>query len=434
MLSKEMMASAIGVVLLYERTFITASFRRACRNSWPLYLGLALGWGAFFAMRASGAQTPLAGFGLGIPARVWWLTQAKALLLMLKLAMWPWPLVIHYEIPYLNSLAVAWPWVMPVAIGIVATLVLVWRRSAVGFVALTVLAVLSPTLLIPLPGETLAERRMYVPLAAIVPLLIVGGFVWLQSLARYFTGETSASMTNRTTLAISATATLALVSVLIVVTAHRLSAYQDELKIWQDAAIHQPHDPLVQINLGTVLAHRGHAQEAIPYFEQGIRLDPTHSHGHYNLARALVDTGHSEAALAHYEQAIRSTPEFADAQYNYALALNAAGRTSEAIEHFEAALRARPDFAAAHNNLGAALAAMGRPVDAIDHFEQALGLEPDVEGYANLAFACALAQRPAAAIAAAEKAVALARQEGKTVLASELEAWLNAYRRRVPQP
>src|SRR5262249_16727358 len=147
-------------------------------------------------------------------------------------------------------------------------------------------------------------------------------------------------------------AALALSMVLSLVSIRRLSAYQDELTIWQDAALHQPHDPLVQINLGTVLAQRGHSHEAIPYFEAGLRLDATHSHGHYNLARALVDTGHTEAALEHYEQAVRSTPEFADAQYNYALALNSAGRTSEAIDHFEAALRTRPDFAAAHNNLG----------------------------------------------------------------------------------
>ncbi|MEO8499150.1 MAG: hypothetical protein ABI614_29135, partial [Planctomycetota bacterium] len=44
MLCKEMMASAPVMVLLFERTFVARSFRRALRRSWPLYVGLALAW------------------------------------------------------------------------------------------------------------------------------------------------------------------------------------------------------------------------------------------------------------------------------------------------------------------------------------------------------------------------------------------------------
>src|SRR5207237_8334211 len=57
MLSKEMMASAIAVVLLFERTFITGSFRRALKASWPLYLGLALGWIPILAINIHGPRT-----------------------------------------------------------------------------------------------------------------------------------------------------------------------------------------------------------------------------------------------------------------------------------------------------------------------------------------------------------------------------------------
>ncbi len=44
MASKEMMVTAPVIVLLLERMFITGSFRQALRQSWPLYLGLSLGW------------------------------------------------------------------------------------------------------------------------------------------------------------------------------------------------------------------------------------------------------------------------------------------------------------------------------------------------------------------------------------------------------
>ena len=40
------------------------------------------------------------------------------------------------------------------------------------------------TLLIPLPGETAAERRMYVPLAALVPVMVVYGYVACERIGR----------------------------------------------------------------------------------------------------------------------------------------------------------------------------------------------------------------------------------------------------------
>ncbi len=179
-LCKETMASAPAMVLLYERTFLAQTFRRAVGRSWPLYLGLALCWIPALALNYHGPRTPLAGFGLGVPAHIWWLTQAKVVFLYLKLAAWPWPLVIHYEIPYLTTIAEAWPWVLGAGALFAAGIVLAWRRSAVGYVIVWVFAVLSPTLVIPLVGETAAERRMYVPLAALVPLLVVGLYATLQ--------------------------------------------------------------------------------------------------------------------------------------------------------------------------------------------------------------------------------------------------------------
>ena len=58
---------------------------------------------------------PLA-FRLGVSAYAWWLTQSKVLLMYLKLVVWPWPLLIHYQLPYLTTFAEAWMYVVPVAL------------------------------------------------------------------------------------------------------------------------------------------------------------------------------------------------------------------------------------------------------------------------------------------------------------------------------
>ena len=183
MASKEIMVSAPVIVLAYERTFIAGSFRRAWRNSWPLYVCLAATGLILAALNFSGPRSHSTGFGSGVPAYVWWFTEAKVLLLYLRLAVWPWPLVIHYEYDYLESLAAAWPWVAQAAgIGLVAA-ILFWRRTAIGFALIFMFAILSPTLVVPIVTEVAAERRMYLPLAALVAIAVVGAYRVLARLA-----------------------------------------------------------------------------------------------------------------------------------------------------------------------------------------------------------------------------------------------------------
>src|SRR5439155_21248159 len=114
MASKEVMVSAPLLVLLYEQTFLGRPWRAAWR-SWPLYASLMLGWVLLFLLSASGVG------GLSdprhrVPVLVWWMTQAKVLLLYLKLVIWPRPLSIHYAPVYLRTFAEAWPWLSAVTV------------------------------------------------------------------------------------------------------------------------------------------------------------------------------------------------------------------------------------------------------------------------------------------------------------------------------
>ena len=89
----------------------------------------------------------------------------------------------------------------------------------------------------------------------------------------------------------------------------------------------------------------------------------------------------------------------------------------------------KPDFAQAHLNLGEALSKVGQLQDGIKQFDEALRLNPDnINAYTNMMMAYVLLKRPAEAIAAAEKALELARAQGKTAEAAEITAWLASYR------
>ena len=119
------------------------------------------------------------------------------MLIYLKLAFWPWPLVIHYEMPYFDTLSTAWPWVLAVSLLAIGFLILFWRGAAAGFLRRWIFAILSPTLVVPIITEIAAERRMYLPLAAIVVLVIVGGYALIQSLSRRFASRTNATTQRR---------------------------------------------------------------------------------------------------------------------------------------------------------------------------------------------------------------------------------------------
>ncbi len=293
---KEVMVTAPVIVLLYERTFIAGSFRRALRNSWPLYVGLLISWGLLLYLNHAGPRSDTAGFHLGVPAYAWWFTQSKILWMYLKLVVRPWPLVMYYYVPYLTTLSSAWPWMVATALLIVATLVLCWRRSAIGFVGAWVLLILSPTLIVPIVTEMAAERRMYLPLAALVALVVVGGYAFLLQAAK------------ARTAAIATTAALLLATALGAISFHRLATYRNELTLWHDVLAAQPKNFVAHYNLGIQLARDNRPQEARQHYQEAIYLNPGYPDPHNNLGNILLALGRTSEAIAEYQEALRSTP------------------------------------------------------------------------------------------------------------------------------
>ncbi len=406
MACKEVMVTAPVVVLLYERTLVAGSLRRALRRSWPLYLGLALGWVLLFLLNRTGPRSTTAGFDLGVPAFTWWLSQSKALWTYLKLCFWPWPLLIHYQADYLNTLGEAWPWIVSTALLVIFTIVLLWRRHAVGLVSAWVLIILSPTLVVPIVTEFVAERRMYLPLAALATLVVVGGF-WLAQHVELLlrSVETQRKPGRAWPEVLAAAGGISLAVILGLVSVHRLGAYRDELTLWQDDVIHQPNDPIAHYNLGEELDREGRTAEAVEQYLNALRLKPDYPDAYNNLGRTYASAGRWPEAIEQYQQALRYMPSHADAHNNLGNALSNTGRMLEAVEHFQQALRLKPGYAAAHYNFGIALARLGRTQEAIEQYQEAIKLNPGLtQAHFNLALVLAQVDRSSEAIVAAQAA------------------------------
>ena len=367
MASKEVMVSAPLMVLLFDRTFISGSLVNALRRSWPLYVGLASTWILLLALNIGAPRGNSAGFGVGPLLVTWWLTQTQVLLMYMKLVFWPWPLMIHYELPQLESFAQAWMYVAPVTLVGIGTLTLLWRNHPVGYLLAWPFVILAPTSVVPIITEMAAERRMYLPLAAIVVLVVVGAYVGLQP----FFGQKA-----RRSVPIASIAVITLVCALA--SAARIRAYENPMRLWRDVVEAQPNNALGHGNLGELLAKAGRLEEAINELRIATSLKPDDPTALANLGQALTESGRPAEAIEKLRAAIELAPDDSLALNNLGVALINLGRHAEAIEPLRRAVQVKPSFAMAHNTLGGALAAVGKNAEAIEQFELALRYDPSL--------------------------------------------------------
>ncbi|HEV8072594.1 MAG TPA: hypothetical protein VGP21_00565, partial [Opitutaceae bacterium] len=177
--SKEVVVTAPVMVLLYDRTFVAGSFCEAWRLRWRYYLGLAgtwlpLGWSMMSLDRRG------IGFDQGV---AWWsyaLTSCRSLVLYLKLAIWPHPLVFDYGTAVVQHATEVAPYMLILAGLVAATAIALWRWPAAGFAGAWFFVILAPaSSVIPVAGQPMAEHRMYLSLAAVVTLGVLGLYAWL---------------------------------------------------------------------------------------------------------------------------------------------------------------------------------------------------------------------------------------------------------------
>jgi tetratricopeptide (TPR) repeat protein len=389
--SKEVMATAPLMVLLYDRTFVAGSFREAWRRRAGWHCALAATWLVlgYLVLRSGGSRGSSAGFGLGV---AWWsyaLEQCDAIVRYLGLSIWPHPLVLDYGNPVVTDPTRVWAQALLLALLVGATIVALVRRPVAGFLGAWFFGILAPSSsVIPLVTQTIAEHRMYLPLVAIVTAAVAG----------------ADAIAGRRGLI----ACLAAAVGLGVLTARRVEDYRSELSIWTDTLAKCPDNPRVHVNLGNALKDAGRAGDAIAQYTAALQLDPRRAEACSGMAAALLDLGRPAEAIPFCETALTLRTDFADAQCNLATALIQTGRTEEAISHFEAALRLRPDFAEAQSNLAGALIKAGRLPEAMDHGQAALRLDPNLaKAHDNLGIALFLSGRTGEAQAQFEAALRL---------------------------
>jgi tetratricopeptide (TPR) repeat protein/SAM-dependent methyltransferase len=162
-------------------------------------------------------------------------------------------------------------------------------------------------------------------------------------------------------------------------------------------------------NLANALVSQGRLDDALTHFQHALALDPKLVEAHVNLGTTLLQQGKLDAAAAELSRALDLDPTFADAHTNLGNVHLAQGRLAEAAQRYRHALALEPEVAEAHNNLGIVLAARGDIEEASLRFRAAVARKPGfVDAHNNLARASLSMGRPADALAALQRALAIA--------------------------
>ena len=427
MATKEVMASAPLIVLLYDRTFVAGSFREAWRRRRVLHVTLAATWLllAGLVVGSGWDRNGTSGFAAGITPGMYWLTQCAAVARYLWLSVWPHPLVFDYGLGVIHHAADVGPEAGLIGLLFVGTVIALWCRPAWGFLGAWFLLILAPTSLVPVVTQPMAEHRMYLPLAAVIVAAVAGLHAVMQrprdngpqdhgprdhgpqDHGPQDHGPRDHGLVALWSAALRSCGLMVcgpVVSVVLVfalglglLTARRNQDYRSELALWNDTVAKRPDNERAHNNLGLALAQiPGRLNDAIAEYEEALRLKPDLAEAHNNLGRAWAQTpGRLNDAIAQYGEALRVKPDYADAHNSLGLAwAQLPGRLQDAIIQYQAALRLRPDNAEAHNNLGLAWAQLpGRQDEAIAEYGEALRLQPDyAEVHNNLGLD--LAQKP----------------------------------------
>ncbi len=309
-LCKETMVTIPAVIgaywwLLIKPQAPTLNASRMGSGLFPLVLGTATTWLTVAALYFNGYQTPGGGFNNSITASDWWSTQCAVIFVYLGLVVWPHPLIGAYDYPATTIIA-SWPWVMAAGVLVLLTVYGFVRRHPFVLGIAVFWIVLSPTLVVPLPGETIAERRMYLPLAAIVSMVVVSAsrfcfaFIYDQKQTRV--------MSYRNAIGMACVIFALLVITCANLTHKRMSVYQSELAMAQDIYEKQQNRPIPNMNLGIQMAVQGKDIEALALLEEAVALGPELERTHFNLAYFFETHQEFAKAVSEYQKANQVRP------------------------------------------------------------------------------------------------------------------------------
>jgi Flp pilus assembly protein TadD len=309
----------------------------------------------------------------------------------LALTFWPESLVVDYGLPRMLSVRDVVS-EGALVLGLAAATVFALRRwPAAGFLGVMFFLTLAPTSsIVPITSEVGAERRMYLPLAALVVLAVTLVGVVIDRARGRSPGR------GRALIGAAIGVSVVVIAVLAVRTAYRNREYETQISLWESVIARRPqgrarfalanqlmeagrHDeaiaqlraavvdfPDARAGLGTELLINGEFKEGVEVLEAFLQANPSAPNraparpliakGYRGLAERSLQQQRFAQAADEARQSIQFDPQSADAHNVLGAALASQGQFDQAAAEFREALRINPQHQSAGNNLARATA------------------------------------------------------------------------------
>jgi tetratricopeptide (TPR) repeat protein len=332
------------------------------------------------------------------------------LIVYLRLSVWPGPLVLDYGLPHALAIRDVVPEAVAVVLLIVASGIALVRWPRIGFLCAAFLLTLAPTSsVIPIASEVGAERRMYLPFAALAVLAAVAGR-WLVDRAAARLVRLESNTAPGTYIRAGAAGLTAIVlTALAVRTVYRNAEYERPLSLWRTVVERRPNGrarmalatemvaagdhaaalaqlreaardfPDARFALGTELVVGGKLDEGIAELLPFIQARPEHPNripARTLLAQALAAQGKFAAAADQLRALLTMVPDSEGVHTLLAAVLFEEGKHDESAAEYRILVASHPDNPSYESRLAATLLAAGRLSESTGHFEKALRLDP----------------------------------------------------------
>jgi Tfp pilus assembly protein PilF len=382
MMSKEIVITAPLAVMLYDRAFRLRSWNALWApgggRGWA-YLAMWCVCLATFAIFQAGSRGDAAAFGIDMPWYRYFYTQCWAIAHYLRLVVWPTALAPDYGFRPIAGARGVPGLVLLTAFG--ALTLGAWRRVErfgwFAFAGSMFFVLLAPSSsVVPVPLEIAAERRIYLALAAVLVLAVVGA-EWIR---RRFAPRLAPRwlLAGGTGVAI----------VLSVVTAGRSRLYGDPESLWRKAAAAVPDNSRALEQLGLVLFAQGPPAyaRAESAFVKALAMDSSCQSGCLQYAALLSKEGRYAQAVPLLErQAAERGGTMYDVLATKLLSLDwmRLGNYDRAVPYLERLVQLDPTvshFVA----LGVSYLTVGRRDEAIATFRHMATLDPSNERLQSL--------------------------------------------------
>lgn len=411
MASKESMVTAPLMVVAYDRIFIFDTWKETWQRRAQFYVPLAATWMVLAALVWSGPRFRSAGFSTGVTPWIYLLNQAQMIVRYLRLAIWPSGLVVDYGEPRVLTLAEAAPYAALVLALVALTIWALMYKPGLGFLGAWFFVTLSPTSsIVPIATEVGAERRMYLPLAAVVVLCVVGLAWLLERYVRLQEGSEKEVSTRRAHL--GGLVALAVVAVALAAgTVRRNREYTSAVSLARTTVERWP-TPRAQTSLGVALVAARQYEEGINELQKALAGDPV---AHYPLGVALFQEGKLDEAIMHLRDFLARESfriEVPAAHQLIGSALKAQRKYAEAEQEFRQVLTMAPSNGDAHGLLAETLSRQQKFDEAIVHLQQYLAYRPnDISALMQLGIASVAVGRRDDAIVQFRRVVELVPQD-----------------------